>query len=400
MQLPRLPSQSPAPITSQSRKVFSKMCMDLRWLVERQNRCARRTRTKRFGISGLFVGLFFLVVPAFTGLQGVITPAPELVPVPAPSGSISIREENPTFAPWGRDRHYTNGATLSYTTSQLKPDSFLDAPIQFLGNYTFLFNRPTSNTDDRFEWTVVGQNMFTPQNHDVQNPSLNDRPYAAWLYTGGSFIQNTDDKVLTSLDFQLGVIGPWALGRQVQNNYHVIIGLKSTRGWHYQLSNQFGFTTSWERRWRFYHDLDNGYAWEIIPNVGATLGNAMTYTEAGGLIRWGRGLKSNWGPNLVHPGYSGTSYFAAKRAGIAWGYDFYGGIQGRVVALNVFLDGNNFYNSRSVNKECVVGDLLMGAEIFYRDRIRFGFSFIIRTPEFRQQRGPDTYGAFNLSFSL
>ena len=377
------------------------MHVDLRWLiVGRQNRSARQAKTKRFGISGLFIGSFFLTVPAFTGPQELITPAPELTSVPTSRGSISIREENPTFAPWGRDRHYTNGATLSYTTSQLKPDSFLDAPIQLLGSSTFLFNRPTPNTDDRFEWTVLGQNMFTPQDHDVQNPSLNDRPYAAWLYTGGSFIQNIDDKVLTSLNFQLGVVGPWALGRQVQNNFHLILGQKPVRGWHYQLSNQFGFTTSWERRWRFYHDLENGYAWEIIPNAGVTLGNVMTYAESGGLIRWGRGLKSNWGPNLVHPGYSGTSYFAAKRAGTDWGYDIYAGIQGRVMALNVFLDGNNFQNSRRVDKEYIVGDLLIGVEIFYRDRIRFGFCFITRTPEFHAQRGPDTCGAFNLSFGL
>jgi hypothetical protein len=373
--------------------------MDSGWLVVgRQNRSGSQGGAKRFRIGRLFVGSFFLVVPAFEGPQELITPAPELVPASASPGSILMQEENPTFALWGRDRHYTNGAALSYTTSQLKPDSFLSAPIQFLGNSTFLFNRSIPNTDDRFEWTILGQNMFTPQNHNVRNPSLNDRPYAAWLYTSGSFIQNTDDKVLTSLDFQLGVVGPWALGRQVQNNYHVITGLNPARGWYYQLNNQFGFTTSWERRWRFYHDLDNAYAWEIIPNVGITLGNVMTYAKVGGLIRWGRGLKSDWGPNLVHPGYSGTSYFAAKRAGTDWGYSIYAGVQGRVVALNVFLDGNNFQNSRHVDKECAVGDLFIGAEIFYRDKIRFGFSFITRTPEFRQQRGPDTGGAFNLSF--
>jgi len=74
---------------------------------------------------------------------------------------------------------------------------------------------------------------------------------------------------------------------------HAVTGLNPARGWYYQLNNQFGFTTSWERRWRFSHVLDNAYAWEIIPNVGITLGNVMTYAKVGGLIRWGRGLKLN-----------------------------------------------------------------------------------------------------------
>jgi lipid A 3-O-deacylase len=345
--------------------------------------------------ASLFPGFRSFAGPAAPALQ-----APVLVAETTSAGSISLQEENPTFAVKGRDRHYTNGLTLSYTTPQLKSGSLLDAPIQFLENSTFLFNRSTSGADDRFGWTVLGQTISTPQDHDARNPSPNDRPYAAWLYTGGSFIQNTDNQVLTSLGFQLGVVGPWALGKQVQNNYHRFTGAESARGWDHQLSNQFGFTTSWERRWRLYHDLGNAYGWELIPNVSVVLGNVFTYADAGALIRWGRGLKSNWGPNLIKPGYSGANYFAAEEAGTDWGFDIYGGITGRVVAVNIFLDGNTFQDSRSVDKEFVVADAMAGAEIFYKDRFRFGFSFLARTPEFRQQRGPDTYGAFNLAFGL
>jgi lipid A 3-O-deacylase len=338
--------------------------------------------------------------PISAGPAPLPEPSPTLVPLPDSSGRITIREENPTFAPEGRDRHYTNGASILYLTPQLKSDSFLDAPIQFLGNANFLFERPSPVMDDRFEWQIFGQNIYTPQDHDARNPSVNDRPYAGWLYTGGTFIQNNDDKVLTSLGFQLGVVGPAALGHQTQNNYHRLFGEDPARGWHYQLSNQFGFQTTWERRWRFYHPLSQGFAWELITNADLTAGNVMTYAEVGGIARWGRGLLANWGPDLAAPGYSGTSYFSAARAGTDWGFDIYAGLEGRVIALNVFLDGNNFQNSRSVDKEYAVGDGLIGAEIFYRDRVRLGFTFVTRSPEFRQQRGPDTYGSFNLSFGL
>ena len=119
---------------------------------------------------------------------------------------------------------------------------------------------------------------------------------------------------MTSLEFLGGIVGPWALGRQVQNSVHGLFGFHTVRGWSHQLGNEFGFTASWERKWRFNHALGNGYSWEIIPDVGITAGNVFT--------------------------------------------------RGRAVAWNIFLDGNTFQNSRSVVKEPVVADLIIGAELF------------------------------------
>jgi hypothetical protein len=85
---------------------------------------------------------------------------------------------------------------------------------------------------------------------------------------------------------------PWALGRQVQNNVHALFGEQLARGWNYQLGNEFGFTASWKRRWRFNHPLGGGYSWEIIPEADIAAGNVFTFAEAGSLVRWGRGLKA------------------------------------------------------------------------------------------------------------
>jgi lipid A 3-O-deacylase len=323
-------------------------------------------------------------------------------PIQAPTygGLMSAVEETPTVAPYGRDRHYTNGAKLAYTTGSLGDNSIWNAPIRWLGGSTFLFNRPTAETDDRLEWNILGQSIFTPQNHLASNPSLNDRPYAAWLYTGLEFIQNLDNRQLTSLEFLGGIVGPWALGRQVQNNVHALFGEKLARGWNHQLGNEFGFTTSWRRRWRFNHSLGEGYSWEIIPEAGIAAGNVFAFGEAGSLIRWGRGLHADWGPEMILPGYSGTSYFAGDRAGVRFGFDFYLGTEGRLVARNIFLDGNTFQNSRSVTKEHVVADLIAGTELFFSKGFRLGFSIITRTPEFRKQHGVDTFGGFNGTYAF
>jgi lipid A 3-O-deacylase len=360
----------------------------------------------RIWVSTIFSG--FLVLTPSAGLSddgkntldGKATVAEpdtaQLQMPPSSPGRITAIEENPTFSPNGKDRHYTNGAKLAYTTSQLSNTSIWSRPIQFFSGS--LFNRPTAFTDNRLEWTILSQSIFTPEDHHRPGgPDPNDRPFAAWLHGGFTFIQNTDDRQLTSLDAQFGVVGPWALGRQIQSATHSVFGEQQVRGWSHQIHNEPGITISWDRRWRFNHELGNSYSWELIPEVGATVGNVLTYANIGALARFGKGLKASWGPDTIQPGIGGTSYFSAERGGTNWGYDVYAGVEGRAVALNIFLDGNNFRDSRSVAKTPGVADGSVGLEFFYRDLLRIGFTFSVRTNEFYRQRGIDQFGGFNLS---
>jgi lipid A 3-O-deacylase len=350
--------------------------------------------------SGVFYLTVLLYIYRFSATASPADPATQeapsaLIQPPTSPSLLSAVEENSGIAPAGDDRHYTNGIEISYTTGPLSENSIWNAPFRWLGDCTFLFRRPIRETDDRLEWTILGQSIFTPENHRASNPSLDDRPYAGWLYTGLNFIQDSDAQQLDSLEFLAGVVGSWALGRQVQNGIHALFGEQLVRGWNHQLGNEFGFTASWERKWRFNHELAQGYSWEILPGAGITAGNVFTFAEAGFLVRWGRGLKADWGPQMIRPGNSGTSYFSGGRAGVKFGWDVFFGTQGRAVARNIFLDGNTFQNSRSVVKEPVVADLIVGTELFSMGGLRFGFSLVARTPEFRKQQGMDTFGSFD-----
>lgn len=194
---------------------------------------------------------------------------------PASPGQISFVEENVTFAPRGDDRDYINGTNLSYTTGSLGENNIWSSPIRWLGESTFLFHHQSGETDNRLEWTVLGQSIYTPENHQARDPSLDDRPYAGWLYTGLKLVEDYDAQQLNTLQFLGGIVGPWALGRQVQNGVHALLGQQLARGWDHRLSNEFGFTVSWERKWRFNHQLGEGYSWEIIPDAGITAGNCL-----------------------------------------------------------------------------------------------------------------------------
>jgi lipid A 3-O-deacylase len=161
-----------------------------------------------------------------TGQEAVAAPIQALN---SPS-LLSAIEENSRLAAHGNDRHYTNGTMLAFTTGPLSENCIWNAPTRWLGESTFLFHPPSRETDDRLEWIILGQSIFTPQDHNVTDPSLNDRPYAGWLYTGLDFIQDYDAQQLTSLEFLGGIVGPWALGRQVQNSFHNVFGFRTVRG--------------------------------------------------------------------------------------------------------------------------------------------------------------------------
>lgn len=86
-----------------------------------------------------------------------------------------------------------------------------------------------------------------------------------------------------------------------------------------------------------------------------------------------------------------------KRSGLAW-YAF-ADVQGRGVAHDIFLDGNTFASSQSVDKRLFVGDAQLGIAFIY-EGVRLAVTQIFRTREFDGQRQPDRFGAISLSVNF
>lgn len=311
------------------------------------------------------------------------------------AGRISVIEENDF--PFGRDRHYTQGTRLSYLSPAVTHGSDLD-PFATLGDLLPIF--PGDDATGRRYDLLVGQSLFTPQHTSLSRPDPRDRPYAGWLYGGVSLLQETDHRMLENLELDLGVVGPAALGQQMQNDFHQLIGAATAKGWGHQLENEPGLMLSYERTWRFARPLGDGLAVDVLPQLGATVGNVMTYGEAGALLRFGRNLGADYGPARIRPAPSGTDYF--NPAGLDGNLGLYGfvGFQGRFVGRNIFLDGNSFRKSPSVDKEPLVADLTAGVSSFWSRRLRLDLAVVHRTAEFEHQRGGDTYGGLDLSFAF
>jgi hypothetical protein len=261
----------------------------------------------------------------------------------------------------------------------------------------FLF-APDGAARRQIEWIMIGQSIFTPADKARVPPDPFDRPYAAWLYTGVSLAQETARRQLDSFEILAGVVGPSALGRQVQNSFHSLRGgSMQALGWDYQLRDRPALLAAWDRRWRFGFTDANDLGIDVIPSIGVTLGNVYTYASAGGMVRFGRSLSSTWGATRVRPAYSGASFFTPTKTG-DFGFAFFAGAHGRAVGRNVFLDGSTFTGGQPLDSRTLVADFTLGAEVFSNAGSRLAVSITRRTEEFRNQPGNgDLFGAIEMN---
>ena len=313
------------------------------------------------------------------------------------SGRLVIMEENDYFVSHD-DKHYTQGARVSYLSAPVTRDGFWDGPYALFHSFLPVFDG--ADAKRKYEWTVVGQSIFTPTNTLASNPSSKDRPYAAWLYTGASFLQESKHQThntLENLEILGGVVGPPALGQITQNDFHQFINVTPSQGWQRQLHTEPGVIVSYERKWRFEQPLIGNFAVDAIPELGASGGNVLTYGEGGGMIRLGQNLGADYGADRIRPSLSGTAWFDPDQLDGKFGWYVFAGTQGRAVGYNIFLDGNTYTPSPSVNKKPLVADFMTGASIFWSKSTRADFTITQRTKEFYGQAGKmDRFGGINV----
>jgi hypothetical protein len=310
-------------------------------------------------------------------------------------GTFSIQIENDTIN--NTDRHYTNGFRVGWVSDRNdKGPDWLRNTLEFL--YPF-----ASMKGSRIGFSL-GQTIFTP--NDIKTSALlpDDRPYAGWLFAGASlhgealdqpsFIPNTPLDVIDTVELTLGIVGPHAYGEQVQNNFHDLIGVGRAFGWDNQLKDEPTVNLMVERRWRPAPARFLGLEADAVPSVGAALGNVFIFGAAGAMLRLGQRLDIDYGPAHIQPALSGPALMAAHQ-GLSW--YFFAGTQGRAIGRNMFLDGNTFRDSHSVNSKPFVADFQAGLAIAFGSA-RLSFAQIWRTKEFEGQDGHDEFGAVNLSW--
>jgi hypothetical protein len=317
---------------------------------------------------------------------------------------FTIQVENDYFNLFGRtDRDYTNGLRLAWL-SQALPE-LPDGWANLLTFPTFFGERPADSVTRRLGISI-GQNLYTPDDTAASQPIYNDRPYAAWLYASFAlqsiYKRKIDDAGndepirLDTLQLDLGVVGPAAGGAFVQNNFHRYIGDPAANGWANQLHNEPALDLAFERRWRAAPGIlfeDPKLEYDIIPSIGAVLGNVSTYASAGGIVRFGKDLRADFGPPRARPAMPGSEGFVGQ--GFGW-YVFFG-FTGEAVARNMFLDGNTDGNSLHVTHRPLIAEATAGLTLLYRG-MRVSFTQVLRTPEFYERDRWDQFASINVTF--
>ncbi len=288
----------------------------------------------------------------------------------------------------GRDSDYTNGARITYFDAQAPvPDVIHKVAGQIP---TFEINQTTSI------FYTLGQNMYTPSDITIREAVPDERPWAAWLYMSAGLTTVTGNHV-DEVELTGGVVGPAALGEPVQRFVHKAMQVNLPRGWDNQLHNEPGLMVSWNRRWPDALEAKLGpLQFSLEPNSGVTLGNIYTYGSIGTILTIGpydQGIQDS--PPRVRPAMPGTGFFATPDDEFSW--YLFAGLEGRAVARNIFLDGNTFRDSPSIDKKYFVGDGTLGAAITWDD-YRLSYNMTYRTEEYHGQDENTLFGGISLSY--
>ena len=240
-----------------------------------------------------------------------------------------------------------------------------------------------------------GQLIFTPADRERVSLDPNDRPYAGWLYTGLGYHARSSHTV-HSFEFDLGVVGPASLARQSQNLVHDLWGIRKFQGWDNQLQNEPGIQLVFERK----HRIDprnlgiaDNLQLDFINHFGGSLGNVATYFNAGGELRLGWNLPDDFGTSTLRPGADNLTPGLGDADSRPWQMHAFISLDGRALAQDIFLDGNTFRDSHSVDKE------YLGIAAAYR-RWRLSYSHVYRTREFRTQPRAQEYGSLSLTYGF
>ncbi|MFK7740296.1 MAG: lipid A deacylase LpxR family protein [Planctomycetota bacterium] len=302
----------------------------------------------------------------------------EATPAPAPRGRfgnwsakrprLRLLWQNDSW--WtDSDRFFTNGAEIGVTFAAAD-DSLSWLPFR---------GEPTVATHE----IAIGQDMYTPEEFETPTPDPNDRPYAGWLHLSYRHELLTlgagrEDR-LDTWELELGIVGPSSLADDTQIQVHEFVDAPRPQGWASQLRDEPGILLGYGRHYRTWFDDKSFGPFEadLVGQAGFRLGNVDTSVRLGSTVRFGYKLPRHLGSAARPDGPSPHRVYLQA------------GVTGRLVLRNIFLDGNSYRRSPSVDRNFFVSEFHVGAVWELPNNLRFSVIGTFRTPEFDS---PSTLG--------
>ncbi len=176
--------------------------------------------------------------------------------------------DNDLYIAFKQDRYYTDG-NFAYFRHALKQE----------------------NLNPKLEKKIVelelGHKIYNPFWSHVPDPAMHDRPFAGYAYAGGGINLYYKNESILKASAQLGILGPNALGKEVQTEFHkkVLKAYYTVEGWDYQVKDEIGLNLDLSYQRLFYRSSSR-----LIDISGASsvlIGNTLSGLNAGILFRLG-----------------------------------------------------------------------------------------------------------------
>ncbi len=336
-----------------------------------------------------------------SGLQAAPAMAAEQCPDSARSAhppTVNLRVDNDIFGGAHQDQGYTNGAMFTLVSPNLQ-DYTEDPCLPRLARWMNRHLQPLHPQEFKQQNMIFnfGQALYTPTDGSRSDLIGDDRPYAAALLVNFGYNARSDDHLHTT-QLALGMIGPAAQGKQVQDAVHRMLGDEKFLGWHNQLHNEPVFKLLHERMQRWPSTNAQGWGWDAVGHWGGAVGNLATYANAGAEVRFGWKLPDDFGSSPMRPAGENTAPTRRGRDD-GWAWHMFATSDARWVLRDITLDGNTFRSSHSVDKRSFVGDIGYGVAVMH-GRWKFALARYHRTREFEGQRQTPVFGSFTVSRTL
>ena len=322
-------------------------------------------------------------------------------------GMFGMTVENDWFDGYdfkGGDRYYTSGLGLTWVSP------WSDAPEGALFSHLTQLPRLEGPGYRYYTDFSIHQSIYTPADTNSKQAAENDHPYAGLLYLEQAYhVVGPQRDWKHSLIADLGLAGPYAFGRDVQNGFHDLIGYRSY-GWGNQIHNEPILLLSYAGERRLWKWRGESFGADVFAHGGAGAGNFRTYTNAGAELQFGWNLGDKSANFLNRPGRGTLASLPyeedARRPSASPGGErqvyFFVIADGEFVFYDITLDGNTLKDGARVEKNPGVARVIYGMGINFKKNLIFTegvnlkAAFVRETERFKDQKGPQSYGSFNV----
>lgn len=211
----------------------------------------------------------------------------------------------------------------------------------------------------------IGQAAYTPADITISADQRLDHPWVGYLYYERSYdFLSKDGLQQTTLTGQVGILGHYSFADEVQKGAHKIFGSEPPRGWSNQIGNSVGLLAGIERRYAFGDvGVSSGTHLRTAGYWSLTAGNVNTSAGVGLNFVLGKNLPRIASNDPIHK--SSLDHVGAACL-VEWlQCSLFGGVEARVVAFNVFVDGNLGRNETDISKKPIIVDLTLGGRLIF-----------------------------------